>query len=129
MLESIRKFENENLHSQISSIGQRALADTLQAVEADPDRFRRDSFASALDGIRKGKMDFELDPVLPIFKEKVAEKSAEYKSLTAEDEARLLSLSGQQREIVATGDKIQKEAYITAAPQVSSASLRVHPKF
>ena len=97
---------------------------TLKKVESDPDKsVRRQAFVSALDGIKKGTMDFSKDPVLPIFREELSSRTKVLKSLSKEEENKLLSLSEDQKRSIATMDKSAKDAYLAAVPVISSQGL------
>ena len=50
-------------------------------------------FQSALEGIRKGRMEYENDPLLPILSEEIMKRTEAYKGLSAEEESKLLSLT------------------------------------
>jgi hypothetical protein len=130
MLGNISNFEEQNLKNKINQMTQEAFNATLKKVESDPDKsVRRQSFVSALDGIRKGSMDFSKDPVLPIFKDELSSRTKVLKSLSLEDENKLLALSEDQKRSVATMDRSVKDAYLGAAPSVSSQGLKGHAKF
>lgn len=47
-------------------------------------------FQSALEGIRKGRMEYENDPLLPILTEEIMKRTEAYKGLSAEEESKLL---------------------------------------
>lgn len=129
ILNSIVKFENQNLTDQLTSVTDSALAETLEELAADPEATRRSALDAALDGIRKGTMDYASDTVLPLLNSKIQAKTSQYKSLSEEDESSLLSLSSKQRQIIANTDKTSKNGYLTTVPQVHSPTLKSHDKF
>lgn len=47
-------------------------------------------FQSALAGIRKGVMEYENDPLLPILTEEINQRTEAYKGLSPEEESKLL---------------------------------------
>lgn len=130
MLNQIKSFENQNLKNKLKSVTQEAFDATLAKVESDPEgEIYEQSFQAALDGIRKGQMDYAEDPVLPIMREELASRVAALKTMSPEEESRLLSLSSDQRKAVAQSDKTTKDAYLTEAPHVSSQGLKTNAKF
>ena len=57
---------------------------------------KSESFQMALRGLRERKMSYENDPVMSRLREKLAEKTARFKSLGAEQLAALVQLSESQ---------------------------------
>lgn len=130
MLNQIKGFENQNLRNKLRSVTQDAFDATLKRVESDPEgEIYEKSFNAALAGIRKGRMDYAEDPVLPIMKEELSGRVESLKNMTPEEESRLLSLTSDQRSAVAQTDGAAKDAYISATPHVSSQGLKNHTKF
>lgn len=74
-------------------------------------------------------MDYKNDIILPTLLEKIRVKTNKYKSLTPEEEGKILSLTSQQKEIIAKADKVIKEEYMTTAPVIHSPSLKSHNKY
>lgn len=114
MLESISNQEQKQLHN-IKHIAQESFNDALKSILSDKHETHRKAFQAALTGIKKGEMSYENDIVketmLSIFKE----KTAKLKNLTPEEESRMLSLTAEQREQVATQDRIAKNEYLKTA--------------
>jgi hypothetical protein len=50
-------------------------------------------------------MKYEYDPLLPILQNEMQARIAHFKGLTAEEEGRLLSLSADQKRVVADLDR------------------------
>ena len=57
------------------------------------------------------------------------ERLAKYKGLSPEEEGKLLSLSADQRQIVAENDKKMKNEFLTAAPQISHGTIKMSDKY
>ena len=130
MLKSIRSYEEQNLKNKLKSVTQDAFDATMKIIDTDKGGKISDlAFKSALDGIRKGKMDFSKDPVLPIMKKELHSRVADLKEMTPEEESALLSLNPDQRKSVAQSDKAARDAYLSEAPHVSSQGLKNHHKF
>ena len=72
------------------------------------------AFQSALDGIKQGR--YEKDPLLPILQTEIEQRIEHFKGLSPEEEGKLLSLSKDQRRIVADNDRKAKNEYLATAP-------------
>jgi hypothetical protein len=130
LLSNIVSFEEQNLRNKITSIARDAFAETLKKVEHDRDgSVRRQAFVAALDGIKKGSMDFKSDPVLPILKQELTSRTDALRGLSAEDQDKLLSLTEDQKRSLSVIDKAHKDKYLSAAPVVQSQGLKNHEKF
>lgn len=98
-------------------------------MKSDEEQTKRRSFEAALEGIRKSQCDYATDGVMDILREKIADKTANLKSLTPEEESKLLALTSQQKGVVANMDRTAKSSYLGHTPSVHSPSLKSHPKF
>ena len=131
MLNSIERYEQANLKNLISGI----TGDSFEKVKdqlADPatravieDQF----FESALAGLRKGVMEYENDPLLPILQQEINNRTAQYANLSAAEEQSLLMLNAQQKKVILESDKSAKEAYLAKQPAISDAGVKSHDKF
>lgn len=131
MLNSIERYEQANLKNLISGI----TGDSFEKVKdqlADPatravieDQF----FESALAGLRKGVMEYENDPLLPILQQEINNRTAQYANLSAAEEQSLLMLNAQQKKVILESDKSAKEAYLAKQPAISNAGVKSHDKF
>ena len=107
MLKQIQNFENQNLKNHLKDIAQGSLDVVHQAV-ADPEKSQEileQSFRAALKGIQQGKMTYDEDPILPILQSEMDKRIQHFKGLSAEEEGRLLSLTPEQRRIIADQDR------------------------
>ncbi len=73
-------------------------------------------------------MDYELDPILPLFHEEVKQRTNDLLNISADEESKLLSLTKDQRRILAESDKNQKYDYLSKPPAVKNASLKANSK-
>uniref|UniRef100_A0A7S3P0L1 Uncharacterized protein n=1 Tax=Euplotes crassus TaxID=5936 RepID=A0A7S3P0L1_EUPCR len=130
MLHQIQGFEQQNMKNKLKSVTQEAFDATLAKIESDEeDVIYNQCFDAALDGIRKGRMDFKMDPVLPIMTEELSSRVSVLKNLTEEQENRLLSINEDQKKAVAQTDGAARDTYLRAVPQISSQGLKNHAKF
>ena len=131
MLNSIERYEQANLKNLISDISKESFA-KIEEKMADPAsraQIQDDFFQSALAGLRKGVMEYENDPLLPILQEEVQKRSAAYANLSAEEEQKLLMLTDAQKKAILQQDKSAKASYLSASPALSQAGIKAHPKF
>lgn len=95
MLTTVERYEQSNLKNLIGKITTESFSkieETLNdpAGRADiQDKF----FQSALQGLRKGVMEYENDPLLPILQGEIAQRTQAYANLSAEEEQKLLMLN------------------------------------
>lgn len=57
-------------------------------------------------------MTYKNDPLMPILSEEINNRCAGYKSLSAQEEGDLLSLSADQKKVIADADKRDRQAYL-----------------
>lgn len=85
---------------------------------------KRASFESALHGIRAGAMTYQGDAILPLIEAEMQARLARFQGLSAAEESDLLSLTQEQRGIVAENDRKMKNEFLAAAPQISHGSIK-----
>ena len=131
MLNAIERYEQANLKSIVSSISTDSFAEISKQL-ADPttraaiqDQF----FQSALAGLRKGVMEYENDPLLPILQNEISKRTDSYKNLSAEEEQKLLMLNDTQKRAILDADKAAKATYLASTPQISNAGIKNSDKF
>ena len=131
MLTSIERFESNNLKTLMNSISSSAIAKVNEALAnpAQRERILQASFESALIGIRTGKMEYVNDPILPILTEEINKRTSEFKNLTPAEESKLLSLTADQKRIIADMDKKAKTDYLHAIPSINNPGVKMNPKF
>lgn len=131
MLKQIQNFENQNLREQIRQIATGSFSKVQEAIK-DPSQSKKikdDSFQSALKGISSGIMAYENDPLLPILQNEMKARIAHFKGLSAEEEGKLLSLSSEQRRIIADSDRKSKSEYLAAPPNINNPGVKSHEKY
>ena len=90
---------------------------------------KRASFMAALDGIRTGEMTYKGDAILPMIEEEMKTRLARFQGMSKEEEAKMLSLSSEQKKIVAENDRKMKNEFLAAAPQVSHGTVKSNDKY
>lgn len=131
MLTSIERYEQANLKSLISDISKQSFAKIQQKLDDPASKavIQEQFFQSALIGLRKGVMEYENDPLLPILQDEINERTAAYANISAEEEQRLLMLNDAQKKAIVEQDKSAKNSYLTASPALANAGVKTHPKF
>jgi hypothetical protein len=74
-------------------------------------------------------MKYENDPLLPILQGEMESRIAHFKGLSVEEEGKLLSLSTDQRRIVAESDGKTKKDYLSQAPNINNPGVKSHEKY
>ena len=74
-------------------------------------------------------MEYVNDPILPILTQEINQRTAEFANLSAADESKLLSLSTDQKRIIADMDKKAKQEYLHQLPHISNPGVKMNPKF
>lgn len=131
MLNAIEDFEQKNLKNLLAEIGNSSFAKVTEALN-DPAKkaeIHGAAFESALQGIRDGVMTYKNDPLLPILQNEVANRTAAYAHMTADEESKLLSLSDANKKVLAATDRRAKDEFLQSAPSINHAGVRMHEKY
>lgn len=131
MLNQIQNFESANLKANMREIAVGSVEKVLAQVEnpATAAEIKRASFLSALDGIRTGVMTYNQDMILPLIEAEMKERLEKFKGLSAEEESKLLSLTAEQKSIIAENDRKAKNEFLTAAPGISHGTVKMTDKY
>lgn len=120
-----------NLKDLIGEIGDKSF-EKVEAQLADPTTraaIDEQFFQSALLGLRKGVMEYENDPLLPILQNEIQARTSAYASLSADEEQKLLMLNDSQKKAIVSVDKATKDQFLAAVPKLSNAAIKSHDKF
>ena len=126
MLKTIEHMENSNVKNRIREAVEEALKTVLAKVASPEGRqsLHKSSFASALNGLRSGKMTYEGDALLPLFIDEIRRRIDPLKNLSPAEENKLFSLTADQKRQLAESDHRAKIEYLARPPDVSSASVK-----
>ena len=115
----------------LDQIGSGALNKVQSALDDPTERAQIDEqmFQSALAGIRKGVMEYDNDPLLPILSNEINSRTEAYKGLSAEEESKLLSLTAEQKRIITENDKATKTEFLSQVPKLGHPSLKASEKY
>ena len=131
MLKMIQNYENQNLRNHLREIAIGSFEKVQQAIRdpATKEQIQRASFQSALQGIASGLMKYESDPLLPLLQSEMQSRIAHFKGLSAAEESKLLSLTPEQRRIIADQDRKAKVDYLGTAPNINNPGIKSHDKY
>lgn len=74
-------------------------------------------------------MKYEHDPLLPLLQSEMQSRIAHFKGLSAEEESKLMSLSAEQRRVIADQDRKAKIDYLGTAPNINNPAIKGHEKY
>ncbi len=94
MLNSIERYEQNNMKTLLNSISKSALTKVNQALvdETSSKTIKEAAFQAALTGLREGVMTYKGDPLMPILTNEINAKVNAFKSLTLAEETKMISL-------------------------------------
>jgi hypothetical protein len=131
MLKQVAAFEQANLRNHLREIALGSF-DKVAAAIKEPgtkDSVQQAAFQAALAGIRSGLMKYEHDPLLPLLQSEMQARIAHFKGLSAEEESKLLSLTKEQRKVIADNDRKAKVEYLSTAPNINNPGIKSHEKY
>ena len=123
ILRATERYEKDNL----SRVLREGIEQAVERLDKDLQgpalkEIRKQAFLSALIGIRKGKMTYEQDPLLPRLLGYIEEFKAKAEKMTEKQQAEALGLTKDQKDAIMSADKKVEEAFIKASPPIK------HPK-
>lgn len=126
MLKSVENLENSNVKNKIKEIVEESIKTVLAKVDSAEGKksLHSSSFASALQGLKTGKMAYSGDALLPLFVNEIKSKIDPLKKLSPSEESKLFSLTSNQRKQIAESDHRYKIDYLARPPEVTSASVK-----
>lgn len=95
------------MRNKLREIAVGSLGDVQKAITdpASKAQVQKEAFKSALAGISSGVMKYDNDPLLPILRSGIERRVSEFQGLSAEEESKLLSLTAEQKRVVADLDR------------------------
>lgn len=127
LLIQAKTFEDLNKNRILSGIIEGANAEIdRQLAGSNSTQIKRAIFESALEGLSKGYMDYNNDPILPLVKSYVQGEVARYTSLSQEEQSKLISLSEAQIQALRDSDKRARQEFLETEPKGLDSSLKAH---
>lgn len=74
-------------------------------------------------------MTYKNDIILPMIETEMKQRLEKFQGMSIEEEAALLSLSEEQKKIVAENDKKAKNEFLSAAPHITHGAVKMHEKY
>jgi hypothetical protein len=130
ILKSAERFEKDNLSSLLRGVLDQAvekLSNDLHGPDAKD--IRRQAFQSALIGIRKGKMTYENEPLLPRLLAYIEEFKTKAEALTEKEQAELIGLTKDQKLVISSIDKKIEQAFVHGLPDIKHPKILASSKF
>lgn len=131
MLKQVQTFEQQNLRSHLREIALGSFDTVAKAINDPKSRpaIQAQAFQAALAGIRSGLMKYENDPLLPLLQSEMQARIAHFKGLSPAEESQLLSLTAEQRKLVADNDRKAKQEYLGQVPNINNPGIKSHEKY
>lgn len=74
-------------------------------------------------------MTYEEDPLLPMLQAEMNKRIDHFRGLSEVEESKLLSLTAEQRKLIADQDKKAKYEYLGTAPNIGNPGVKAHEKY
>jgi len=74
-------------------------------------------------------MTYKEDMILPMIEEEMKERLQKFQGLSAAEESKLLSLSSEQKAIIAENDRKAKNEFLSQAPAISHGTVKNSDKY
>lgn len=74
-------------------------------------------------------MTYKGDAVLPLIQAEMTDKLEKFNGLSAAEESALLSLTPQQRQLVADNDRKLKNEFLGAAPGITHGGIKMSEQY
>lgn len=78
------------------------------------------SLDSAIDGLSKGFMDYDNDPLLPLILSSIENNVKKITSLTPQEQANLISLTAEQLKSIKDGDVRARKEFLETLPNLDN---------
>jgi len=127
VLKQTQQYEDINRNKILSNIIDEAVKEIDKQLEGpNQAEIKKQLFDSALEGLSKGAMDYNNDPILPLVRSYVKVNIEKYSNLSAEEQSKLISLSDHQLQAIKEGDKRARQEYLESEPKGIDSSLKAH---
>jgi len=127
LLSQAKSFEEMNRNKIITGIVEGANAELDRQLSGpNASEIKKAMFDSALEGLSKGYMDYNNDPILPLIQNYVKSEMQRYSSLSAEEQSRLISLSEAQIQALKDADQKARRDFLETEPKGLDSSLKAH---
>jgi len=130
ILRATDRYEKDNVNKVLRDVLDGAVTKMIKDLESDKTgEIKKQAFQSALSGIRKGKMSYEGDPLLPKVLAYIDEFKNKADKFTETQVSELVGLSGDQKEALKSNDKKLEEYFLKALPAIKHPKVVESSKF
>jgi len=127
LLTQAKSFEEMNRNKIISGIVEGANAEIDRQLSGpNAKEIKKAIFDSALEGLSKGYMDYNNDPILPLIQNYVKSEMQRYSNLSPEEQSKLISLSEAQIQALKDADQKARRDFLETEPKGLESSLKAH---
>jgi len=127
ILTQAKSMEEMNRNKILSGIVEGANAELDRALAGqEAGDIKRAMLDSALEGLTKGYMEYNNDPVLPLIQNYVKREMERYTNLSEEEQSKLISLSEAQIQSLRDSDRKAKQDYLEGEPKGLDSALKAH---
>ncbi|OMJ69054.1 hypothetical protein SteCoe_33323 [Stentor coeruleus] len=130
ILKATDRFEKDNMSRVLRDALDKAVQKLGQDISGSEAKdIKKLAFQSALIGIRKGKMTYENDPLLPRLLNYIEDFKTKAEKMTEKEQAELLGLSKEQKAVIALSDKKAEESFTHTLPAIKHPRILNSKKF
>lgn len=123
ILKQAEELERHNQNKIISDVMSQTLKSVDIAYQNNKQTIEDAFFDIALEGIAKGKMEFEKDPILPYVLETINQTVEKFNKISPEDQNKIVSLSEDQLQQIKLNDARIRDEFLNNQPKIDG-SLR-----
>jgi len=125
ILNATKKFESENKQKLVSQVKQDIATEIDGLFKGDKKKGTQETFFNlALEGIKQGRMEYGVDPVLDVALTILRRNSDKYTTLSAADSQKLLSLTPEQRQMISDSDKRLETEFLNKTPEFTDNRVK-----
>jgi hypothetical protein len=116
-------MEKHNQNKIISDVMSQTLKSVDVAYQNNKTKIEDAFFDIAVEGIAKGKMTFEKDPILPYVLETINQTVHKFNKISPEEQNKIVSLSEDQLNQIRASDARARDEFLNNQPKIDG-SLR-----
>jgi hypothetical protein len=116
-------MEKHNQNKIISDVMSQTLKSVDVAYQNNKAKIESAFFDIAVEGIAKGKMTFEKDPILPYVMDTINQTVEKFNKISPEEQNKIVSLSEDQMNQIRASDARARDEFLSSQPKIDG-SLR-----
>lgn len=123
ILKQAEQIEQMNQNKIISDVMGQTLKSVDIAYQNNKDKIEAEFFQIALQGIAKGKMEFDNDPILPYVLQTISQTVEKFNKISPEEQSQLVSINAEQMDSIRNNDARLRDEFLHNQPKIDG-SLR-----